>query len=73
MNVTIKTDINRERDILSLCKSVLNIDVHFWDNPKSRCPFCNAVQWSDNVSMAELKHAQDCAYTIAKDLTTGLL
>lgn len=72
----------REKDILKLCDAVLHTSPDQWDNPngpyETTCPFCYAKECrggGENIwaSMAELKHKPDCAYLIAKDLSTGLL
>lgn len=70
----------REKDIQLMCKAVLEIGIIFYDNPngayESNCPFCNAEElrggggniWAD---MDELNHDLNCAYLIAKDLSTN--
>ena len=70
-----------EKDIQKLCKCVLNIEPNTYDNPngcyETTCPFCNAYdsrgggKGSIWATMNELKHDIDCAYLIAKDLSTG--
>ncbi len=71
----------RENDIQSLCKQVLEIEINFYDNPnggyESSCPFCHAERIKGGggsmcYKMSELNHEQNCAYLIAKDLSTNL-
>lgn len=70
----------REKDIQALCISVLYMSTKFYDNPnggyESTCPFCYTRVdrgGSDDIqaSMGELEHKPNCAYLIAKDLSTG--
>lgn len=70
----------REKDIQALCKKVLNMRPSFWDNPngayENECPFCDAIELRGGhegmyAEMNELNHQQDCAYLIAKDLSTN--
>jgi hypothetical protein len=66
----------READILELAFAVLSMSPDRFDNPnggiETSCPFCDAEEsLSVSISMADLKHETDCAYLIAKDLTTG--
>lgn len=72
----------RDKDILKLCESVLNICPDCWDNPNgpytTTCPFCYAKDYRGGggniwASMSELEHKHDCAYLIAKDLSTNLI
>lgn len=80
MNIPI-TDSNREKDILDLCKSVIGASAHCYDDPNgpytTTCPFCKSKWYGDYkkswATMSEISHYQDCAYTIAKDLSTGLI
>ncbi|HEY3525608.1 MAG TPA: hypothetical protein VGK47_05390 [Nitrososphaeraceae archaeon] len=77
----VNTDKNREADILELCRQVLEVNSVFYDDPNgpysSTCPFCGSVENGDykktHYSMSEITHSNDCAYIIAKDLSTGLL
>ena len=73
---------DREKDILKLCEAVLTTSPNCWDNPngayETSCPFCSAEERRGGggsiwASMSELKHSGDCAYLIAKDLSTGML
>lgn len=75
----------REKDIQSLCVKVLNCSTNFFDNPngayESTCPFCyeteyrggNPLKGNTHVDISEIKHSTDCAYLIAKDLSTNLI
>jgi hypothetical protein len=74
-------DDQREKDVLTLCNLVLNVSPNYWDNPngayESTCPFCWEQVWKGGqdmfASMDEIKHKPDCAYLIAKDLSTNLI
>jgi len=70
----------REIDVQKLCEAVLNTSPKFWDNPngayETTCPFCYAEEHRGGkgsiwASMSELDHKSDCAYLIAKDLSTN--
>mgnify|MGYP003599001533 FL=1 len=71
----------REIDVQKLCKVVLYTSPDCWDNPngayETTCPFCYAKEHrgggkgSNWASMSELDHKSDCAYLIAKDLSTN--
>lgn len=72
-------DNQREKDIQTLCDAVLDISTLFYDNPngpyESSCPFCYSKDYrggggSIQASMSEISHKSDCAYLIAKDLST---
>jgi hypothetical protein len=74
------TDKIRELEILKLCVSVLNASPLFYDNPNGAyeytCPFCchkECVGGDAYISLSDISHATDCAYLIAKDLTTNIL
>lgn len=70
----------RESDIQELCNAILNMSPRFYDNPnggyENDCPFCYNTAYGYNKNpyrnMSEIKHAQDCPYLIAKDLSAGL-
>lgn len=69
-------DEQREKDIQELCRQVLEMSPEFWDNPngayESNCPLCNGGGGKDyHADMSELKHESNCAYLIAKDLSTN--
>tara|TARA_R110000772_G_scaffold200837_1_gene311297 strand:- start:61 stop:294 length:234 start_codon:yes stop_codon:yes gene_type:complete len=76
-------DSPREKDVLQLCKAVLDVSAECWDNPngayETTCPFCYTKDYRGGssssfcASMSELDHTSDCAYLIAKDLSTGLI
>lgn len=66
----------READIQELCKQVLTMspDLEYDsqnDEEYCYCPFCyiKSINW---VKMSEMKHELDCAYLIAKDLSTNM-
>ncbi len=66
-------DTDREKDINQLCKAVLDLAPRdTGDNGTgAECPFCfGEDNWDGDVS--DLKHDLDCAYLIAKDLSTNL-
>lgn len=73
----------RDNDVLKLSEAVLNASPSCWDNPngayETTCPFCDVTEHRGGgkgsvwASMSELEHKSDCAYLIAKDLSTGLL
>lgn len=76
LNESIKTD-QREQDVLTLCKAVLNLSPNFWDNPnggyENTCPFCYEIAYGfTDVGMKDISHKPFCAYLIAKDLSTNL-
>jgi DNA repair photolyase len=72
----------REKDILMLCKAVLDVSANYWDNPngayETSCPYCHVTTYRGGggkeiwAAMKEIEHKQDCAYLIAKDLSTNL-
>lgn len=69
--------MTRDEEILKLCKGVLNASPSVYYNPNgaddSTCPFCGAkVLWAD-AEIEDINHDLDCAYLLAKDLSTGLL
>lgn len=73
----------RNKDVLKLSEAVLNTSPSCWDNPngayETTCPFCDVTERRGGgkgsvwALMSELEHKSDCAYLIAKDLSTGLL
>lgn len=71
---------DREKEIQRLCSSILDMSTSFWDNPngpyESSCPICGATEYYGggvrHPSMDDIHHIPDCAYLIAKDLSTGL-
>jgi hypothetical protein len=67
----------REEDIISLCNSVMDMTLDFYDNPNGpyeyTCPLCGAEEDGDIYhapTMATIKHDLSCGYLIAKDLLT---
>lgn len=71
-------DAEREKEIQELCKQVLEIGPNFYDNPngpyENTCPFCLEVAYGYGnkiyISMKEIRHDHNCAYLIAKGLST---
>ena len=71
----------REIDVQKLCKAILETPPNCWDNPngayETSCPFCYTEELrgggKDSIwaTMGELQHESDCAYLIAKDLSTN--
>ena len=71
----------REKDIQQLCKEVIEMSAIGYDNPngayETTCPFCFSREdrggggVNNFATMSELKHDLDCAYLIAKDLSTN--
>jgi len=65
----------RERDILELCNQVLNASPAVYYNPNgaddSTCPFCHERVYYADADISEIKHSTNCAYLIAKDLSTN--
>lgn len=66
----------RDKDILALAHAVLNMSPNTYYNPNgadtSTCPICFERVYSADASISDIKHATDCAYLIAKDLSTNL-
>lgn len=69
--------MSRDKDVLELCQKVLEVGAIYEYNSNSydatRCPFCYEFEYGDNGSMYTIKHINDCAWLIAKDLSTNLL
>lgn len=68
-------DNQREMEVQELCRQIINMSPK-WDytDNETQCPLCyKVVKHNDNASMSEIKHDTNCAYLIAKDLTTNLL
>ena len=67
----------REGDILELCKAVVNVSPNSHYNPNgadtSTCPLCHEQVYYMYADIKDIPHSKDCAYLIAKDLSTGLL
>lgn len=68
---------DRDRDVLELCQKVIEIGATYEYNSNSydatRCPFCTGFEYHDRGSMYTIEHDNDCAWLLAKDLSTGLL
>lgn len=68
------SDKLREKDIQDLCQSVINMSANVYYNSngtdESTCPMCYEKDYSDHGDMAKIKHAPNCGYHIAKDLST---
>lgn len=70
----------RENDVQEMCRQVLNATpmTHYdKDNYQDyiSCPFCNerfTVGYYTDHYIDEIEHSPDCAYHIAKDLSTNL-
>jgi len=65
--------MSRETDIQKLCKQVLEecYPNENYNNGETSCPFCAESTYKNNAGMQDIKHDADCAYLIAKDLSTG--
>ena len=72
-----EVDKLREQDVFSLCEKVRNVSAVFIYNPNgadtSYCPFCGNYVYGDFGEMSEITHEQNCAYLLAKDLSTNLV
>lgn len=70
-------DIKREMQVQELCKAVLEVSAIHFDDPNgpylSECPFCYSNVHEEPVfaEMSDIQHEPNCAYLIAKDLTTN--
>lgn len=71
----------RELDIQKLCTAVLDTSPNILILPngpyETSCPYCNAAIYRGGggaiwASMHELNHELDCAYLIARDLSTNI-
>lgn len=66
---------DQEQDILRLIDKVLDVAPKFHYNPNgadtSSCPFCYNHVNGEYADMNDIKHEQNCAYLLAKDLNTG--
>jgi len=61
--------MDREKDIQTICEQVLEVNLEVNQNTwYGTCPFCSSGGYVDYMS--EVKHDQNCAYLIAKDLLT---
>lgn len=64
----------REKDIQNLCTKVLNAtpNIQYTGNGDwTICPFCCVSVHYEEEDISKLEHDKDCAYLIAKDLSTG--
>lgn len=64
-------DIQREKEIQELCRQVLEdcFPEHDYQRDFYSCNFCGAE--SHDSAMSSFNHDKDCAYLIAKDLSTN--
>lgn len=66
----------READLQKLCSAVTNVGLSFHYNPNGadwgNCPFCWAEYHNEDFTMEDIKHEPNCAYFIAKDLSTNI-
>ncbi len=63
--------MSREKDIQELCKQVIenSYTEQDYNNDTSSCPFCSNISYDDD--MESITHDSNCAYLIAKDLSTN--
>ncbi len=69
---SVAVDTDREKDINQLCKAVLELAPRNTGDSGTgaECPFCfGEGNWDGDIS--DMKHDLDCAYLIAKDLSTN--
>ncbi len=68
---------DREKDVLTLVKGILNVNPTFNCNPNGadtyECPFCLKESYKKKSSLNDIEHSKDCIYLIAKDLSTNLI
>lgn len=66
----------RENDLQKLCAEIISISPNRYYNPngpdESSCPFCYELEYGTNADIGDIEHKIDCAYLIAKDLSTNL-
>lgn len=66
---------DREKEIQKLCNGVLDTSPNVYYNPngadETTCPFCIRDVKYAGATMEAIPHYTDCAYLIAKDLTTN--
>ena len=69
-------DKQREKDVQTLCRQVLSARVDVYYNPNgpddSTCPFCREETSGAEYDISLINHKPDCAFFIAKDLTTNI-
>lgn len=67
----------REKDILELCRQIINMNTPVYYNSngpdETSCPFCCKKIHNDSGEISDIEHSSNCAYLIAKDLSTNLL
>jgi len=67
----------REKELQELCIQVLNASPERYYNPngadETTCPFCNAKDYSNDCTadIEDIKHETNCAYNIARGLSTN--
>ena len=62
-------DEQREKDIQLLCSAVLDLSVELNHNSSyNNCPLC--LCQTAEEEMVDVNHHHNCAYLIAKDLST---
>ena len=70
-------DQGREKDIMELCQKVIDTSAFYEYNSNSHdrtiCPFCHEFDFGDKGNMNTIDHKNDCAWLLAKDLTTNLI
>lgn len=70
--------IEREKELQELCIQVLNVTPNTYFNSngadETTCPFCNAKDYSTGCTayIEDIKHTTNCAYNIAKALSTNV-
>lgn len=74
--------MTREEEVLIVLKAVVELEGNYEDNSWTNsqpdtltCPICHESKdeiHRNEITMNDITHKQDCAYLIAKDLTTGL-
>jgi len=66
---------DREKDVLELCRQVISTIPNQYYNwhgaDSSTCPFCYSKVEYIWDQLSGIKHEENCAYLIAKDLSTG--
>jgi len=70
-------DKQREKELQELCVQVLSANPDRYYNPngadETTCPFCHAKDYSSGCAadIEDIKHDVNCAYNIAKGLSTN--
>jgi len=66
----------RSEDVVKIVGAILEVSPDFWDNPNGpytyTCPFCEEQSYSYGDDMNDINHGKDCAYIVAKDMSTGI-